>query len=91
MAKVRGPTPLEIGRLIAKARIMMPGTPISLGCERPRNREGWMMEILAIVAGANRIAVWSDHAVETAVEFGLRVKYQGTCCSLPFFEEFSII
>jgi uncharacterized radical SAM superfamily protein len=91
MAMVHGPAPLEIGRLIARARIMMPETPISLGCERPRNKEGWMMELLAIMAGANRIAVWSDHAVETAIESGLRVRYQGTCCSLPFFEEFSIL
>ncbi|MFC1884997.1 hypothetical protein ACFL2O_09515 [Thermodesulfobacteriota bacterium] len=90
MALVQGPTPLEIGRLIARARLLMPGTPISLGCERPRNKEGWMMEALAIRAGATRIAIWSDHAVETAAGLGLHVKYQGTCCSLPFFEECGI-
>jgi len=41
MAGIKPPSPLEVARLIAKARVLMPQLPISLGCERPRNKEGW--------------------------------------------------
>jgi hypothetical protein len=90
MAKVSSPSPLEVARLIAHARLLMPQTPIALGCERQRSREGWHLENLAIRAGATRIAIWSDHAVKTALELGLKIRFQGTCCSLPFKEAFSI-
>jgi len=89
MAHVSPPTPIEVARLIAKARLMMPGVPISLGCERPRNRDGLRMERLALLAGANRMAVWSEEVVESAVNLGLRPRFQLTCCSLDFREDFS--
>ncbi|RLG30090.1 radical SAM protein, partial [Methanosarcinales archaeon] len=88
MFHVSPPSPLEIGRLIARARLTMPEMPISLGCERPRNRDGWVMEKLAIRAGANRMAVWSDSAVQEAKNRGLRPRFQATCCSLSFRPEF---
>lgn len=89
MEKVSVPSPVEIGRLIAKARLMMPEVPISLGCERPRNREGWMMEKLAIRAGATRMAVWSEEAIEEAKNLGLSPRFQATCCSLDFRDDFA--
>ena len=90
MADVSPPSPLEIGRLIAKARLMMPQVPISLGCERPRNRDGWLMEKLAILAGADRMAVWSEEAVQMAVNLGLTPRFQSTCCSLDYIKDFSL-
>ena len=89
MAHVTPPSPLEVGRLIAKARLMMPKIPISLGCERPRTREGKLLEKLAIRAGANRMALWSENAVDEALRLGLRPRFQLTCCSLDFKEDFS--
>ena len=89
MAGVSYPDPMEIGRLIAVARTMMPDVPISLGCERPRNRDGWLMEKLAIRAGANRMAVWSEPAIAEARRLGLKPRFQTTCCSVQFREEFS--
>ena len=89
MAGVSYPDPVEIGRLIALARTMMPDVPISLGCERPRNRDGWLMEKLAIRAGANRMAVWSEVAIEEALRLGLKPRFQTTCCSVEFRGEFS--
>lgn len=65
------PSSLDVARLIAKARIMLPETPIALGCERPRNRQGTVLERLTIRAGATRMAVWSDEAINDAVELGL--------------------
>jgi lipoyl synthase len=90
MEMVSCPSPMELARLIARARLLMPETPISLGCERPRTKEGWHLENLAIRAGVTRIAIWSDHAVKTAVKLGLKPRFQATCCSLPFSEAFSI-
>jgi len=89
MSGVLPPSPLDIARLIATARLMMPHTPISLGCERPRNKEGYMMEELAIKAGATRMAVWSANALDIAERLGLKPRFQSTCCSVPYREEFS--
>lgn len=85
------PSPLEIGRLIARARLLMPDVPISLGCERPRDRQGWQMEKLAIRAGATRMAVWSEGAIKEAEDLGLIPRFQSTCCSLSFTRNFSLI
>lgn len=89
MARVLPPSPIEIGRLIARARLLMPEVPISLGCERPRNREGWSMERLAIRAGATRMAVWSEEAIYEAEGLGLTLNFQSTCCSLNYTPKFS--
>ena len=90
MFHVSPPSPLEIGRLIAHARLMMPEVPISLGCERPRNRDGWLMEKLALHAGANRMAVWSDCAIQEAKKLDLKPRFQATCCSLSYKPEFAV-
>lgn len=84
MASVRPPSPLEVARLIAEARILMPDVPLSLGCERPRNRDGTLLESLALRAGITRMAVWSEEAVAQARAWGLAPRFQATCCSLPF-------
>ncbi len=91
MAEVTPPSPLEIGRLIARARLLMPDVPISLGCERPRDRQGWIMEKLAIRAGATRMAVWSEQAISEAEDLGLNPRFQSTCCSLSYNPDFSFI
>ncbi len=90
MAGVRPPSPLAVARLIAKARLLMPQVPIALGCERPRNTEGRLLEKLAIRAGANRMAIWSGPAVQETRRLGLVPRFQPTCCSVTFKERFSI-
>lgn len=84
MSRVKPPAPLEVARLIATARRLMPDIPISLGCERPRNREGLLLERLALRAGVTRMAVWSEEAVHDALSLGLRPRFQATCCSLGY-------
>jgi uncharacterized radical SAM superfamily protein len=91
MADVNPPSPLEVARLIAKARLLMPHVPISLGCERPRNRHGSSLEKLAMIAGATRMAIWSEEAVEEAIRLGLKPRFQPTCCSVDFREAFRLI
>ncbi len=89
LADTPHPSPLEIARLVARARLLMPEIPISLGCERPRNQEGWEMERLAVSAGINRMAVWSDQAVLEARRLGLKIRLQRTCCSVDFRNEYA--
>ncbi|MFZ7111117.1 MAG: hypothetical protein ACOWYE_05495 [Desulfatiglandales bacterium] len=89
MAHVSPPAPLEIARLIARARCLMPEIPIALGCERPRNRDGLEMERLSIMAGATRMAVWSEESIAFASQLGLRPRFQLTCCSLEYRVDFS--
>lgn len=88
MSAISIPSPVEIGRLVAAARLTMPDIPVSLGCERPRNAEGQIMEELAIKAGATRMAVWSSETVKLAESLGLHTRFQPTCCSVPYREEF---
>jgi uncharacterized radical SAM superfamily protein len=89
MAGAPTPSPLEIARLLARARLLMPETPISLGCERPRNHNGLEIERLAIGAGVNRMAIWSDEALGEAERLGLTVRFQHTCCSVDFKKEYA--
>jgi uncharacterized radical SAM superfamily protein len=88
MARVAPLPPIEVARLIARARVMMQDIPISLGCERPRNKGNELMEALAIYAGTTRMAVWSEKTVDLVLELGLKPRFQPTCCSVPYRENF---
>ena len=79
--KVAPPRAEEVADIIAEAKLKMPAVPVSLGCARERgNLE---MELLAIDAGINRMALPSVEAVKRAEAYGLQIHYQKTCCSLP--------
>jgi uncharacterized radical SAM superfamily protein len=74
------PAAEEVVKIIIKARTMLPGAEISLGCARRRgNRQ---LEILAVKAGVNSMALPSDEAIEQAKAFNLDIRYQKTCCSV---------
>jgi len=87
MEGVNPPDPLEVAKLIATARLMFPGLPISLGCERKRGRYAEMLEYLALLSGIDRMAIWSEGAISLAQGLGLRPRFQLTCCSLDPKEE----
>jgi len=70
----------EVADIIAETRFKVPGVPISLGCARQRGDVS--LEILAIDAGVNRMALPSEEAIEHARNYGLGIKYQRTCCSV---------
>ena len=80
MAKALPPAPEEVAELIADARLAMPDTRISLGCARKRGQSG--LDVLAIDAGVDRMALPSDEAVVRAEGYGLDIRYQTTCCSV---------
>jgi hypothetical protein len=79
--RVNPPRAEAVAELIALARFKMPETLISLGCARPRGSR--RLEVLAVDAGVNRMALPSDEAVERARSYGLDIRYQKTCCSVP--------
>ena len=87
MSRVNPPGPYEIAELFAYARELMPGVEQSLGCERLRGQEGYVLETLALTAGINRMAVQSDRAAARAAELGLEIHYRKTCCSQPLFSK----
>ena len=70
----------EVAGIIAQTRFRMPEVRISLGCARERGNT--LLEILAIDAGVNRMAIPSDEAIQRAVDYGLETRYQRTCCSV---------
>ena len=70
----------EIVDIIIEARLKMPDIQIGLGCARQRGDH--RMEILAIDAGINRLALPSEEALAYAKDQGLDLRYQGTCCSV---------
>ncbi len=90
MADAPPPSAMAVARLIAAARLKLPKTPIALGCERPRNQEGRLLERLAMLAGATRMAVWSEDVVREAQEMGLDPRFQSTCCSVDYRVDFGV-
>lgn len=75
----------EVAEMIAETRFRLPDMRISLGCARQRGNS--RMEILAIDAGVNLMALPSEEAISRAMDYGLEIRYQRTCCSVP--EDFS--
>lgn len=76
----RRPDAKEVAGLITTLRSAVPHAEISLGCARERgNRD---MEIMAIDAGVDRMALPSDEAVAHARHIGLDAFFQPTCCSV---------
>ncbi|MDF1592365.1 MAG: radical SAM protein [Desulfobacterales bacterium] len=69
-----------VAEIIAETRIKMPQVKISLGCARQRGNTD--LEILAIDAGVNRMALPSEEAVAHAKNYNLKIHYQPTCCSV---------
>jgi uncharacterized radical SAM superfamily protein len=80
MEKMRPPAPEAVADIIVEARLAMPHVPLSLGCARQRGNR--RLEVLAIDAGVNRLALPSEAAVERAASYGLDIRYQKTCCSV---------
>lgn len=84
MAQVTPPRPEEIAEVLLAARLTMPETEISLGCERSRGKDGWQVEEYAVDIGVNRIAIQSERAIKRARDYGLEINFQKTCCSVNY-------
>ena len=77
------PPPLEeAARLLGESRLLFPESQISLGCARPRGNYRRALERIAIDAGVNRLALYSEETVEYARSLGIQTGFLETCCSL---------
>jgi uncharacterized radical SAM superfamily protein len=81
MAKVKPPTPTDISRVTATARLMFPRTPLVLGCVRPKGKHRAETDILALKAGADAIAFPSEEAVKYAEQQGYALRFSSYCCA----------
>ena len=70
----------EVASLIAETRLALPKTEVNLGCARQRGNS--LLDVLAVDAGVNRMALPSDEAIARAREYGLETRFQRTCCSV---------
>lgn len=84
MENVSSPKPKDIVRVLATARLMMPRTPIVLGCMRPKGEHKVRTDTLAVNAGVNAIAFPAEEAVQLAESLGLEVTFSSLCCSQIF-------
>lgn len=82
MEKVIPPNPEEVGSFLVKARFEMPQTLASLGCARPGGKYREMVDLLAVKAGVNSIALAADKAIELAQSRGLKIRHESSCCSI---------
>lgn len=76
------PAPEEVARVIARARLLMPRTPLYLGCMRPGGEHRAATDRLALRAGIQRLVQPGRGAAEEAAALGLTVRTTRECCSL---------
>ncbi len=84
MEDVDPPTPENIVKVLATARLMMPYTPIVLGCMRPKGEHKVKTDTLAVSSGVNAIAFPAEEAIHLAEALGLDVTFSSLCCSQTF-------
>jgi uncharacterized radical SAM superfamily protein len=77
-------TPEDIARVVLASRLILPDTPILLGCARPKGDHKSETDVLSIKAGVNGMAYPSQEGYEYSVEMGLKVDYSEECCSLIY-------
>ena len=81
METVKPPTPADIARVTATARVMFPKTPVVLGCMRPKGKHRVETDVLALKAGVDAIAFPSEEAVKYAEAQGYAINFSSYCCS----------
>ncbi len=86
MEKVNPPTPDDIARVMVTARVMMPDTPVALGCMRPKGQHRIKTDMLAVESGVNAIAFPSEEAIRLAESLGLDISFSSMCCSQIFLD-----
>ena len=86
MATSPPPTPLNIAKVVATARMMFPQTPLILGCMRPKGKVRGSADILALKAGIDGIAFPSEEVIEYALIQGFRVSFSSFCCAQMYLD-----
>jgi len=81
---VTPPSPEDIARVLVAARLMMPKTPLVLGCMRPKGKHRAETDMWAVKAGVNAIAFPSNEAIQLADSMELEASFSSLCCSQIF-------
>lgn len=84
MENVNPPAPEDIAKVLVTARLMMPKTPIVLGCMRPKGEHRIRTDALAVEAGVNAIAFPTEETIRLAESMGLEITFSSLCCSQVF-------
>jgi len=84
MQDVEPPSPQDIARVLVATRLMLPKTPLVLGCMRPKGRHRSQTDTWAVKAGVNAIAFPSDEAIRLAESMELETSFSSLCCSQIF-------
>jgi len=84
MENVSPPEPEDIIKILASARLLMPGTPLVLGCMRPKGEHRKRTDLLAVKAGVNAIAFPVEEAIQLAESLNLEISFSPLCCSQIF-------
>jgi uncharacterized radical SAM superfamily protein len=90
MEKVSPPEPEDIVRVLASARLLMPETPLVLGCMRPKGEHRKITDKLAVGAGVDAIAFPAEEAIILAESMKLKTSFSFLCCSQIFMESFKV-
>jgi uncharacterized radical SAM superfamily protein len=84
METANPPTPVDIAKVFVAARLMLPKTPLVLGCMRPKGKHKTETDVLAVKAGANAIAFPDEQAIKLAESMQLEASFSSLCCSQIF-------
>jgi uncharacterized radical SAM superfamily protein len=84
MENVNPPEPEDIARILASARLLMPETPIVLGCMRSKGESRKKIDLLAVKAGVDAIAFPVEEAIQLAESLNLEISFSSLCCSQIF-------
>ncbi len=84
MQNVEPPTPVEIAKVLAAARLKLPSTPLVLGCMRPMGKHRAETDQLAVKTGVNAIAFPDEQAIQLAEFMRLETTFSSLCCSQIF-------
>jgi len=84
MENVSPPLPEDIAKVLVSAKLMMPKTPLVLGCMRPKGEHKIETDLLAIKSGVHAIAFPTNDAVQLAEDMGLEIAFSSLCCSQIF-------
>jgi uncharacterized radical SAM superfamily protein len=90
MEKVSPPEPEDIVRILVSARLLMPETPLVLGCMRPKGEHRRRTDTLAVGAGVNAIAFPAEEAIRLAESLNLEISFSSLCCSQIFVDKFEV-
>ena len=84
MENVNPPEPEDIARILASARLLLPETPIVLGCMRPKGEPRKKIDLLAVKAGVDAIAFPVEEAIQLVESLNLDISFSSLCCSQIF-------